>query len=193
MATALKKGLSAIAVSDHFTTEGAFKAMKEAASTDLVVIPAIEVETDMGHIMGLFVKSDIRTRNVDEVLDEIRKQDGLAVLLHPTRLYTSNLKEVAEKVDVIEGLNGRTRRGENLKARNLASRFRKPIIAGSDAHMRLEIGRVMTVLEDASNSPEDIKWHILNGKSVLVGRESPYIVHAFSFGAQMAKYAMRLI
>jgi hypothetical protein len=189
---ALKKGLSAIAVADHNTTKGALKTIEEATSTSLIVIPAIELETDAGHVMGLFVEADIRTQNTDEVIDEIKEQDGVAVLLHPARMHGTNLKEAANKIDVIEALNGRTRRWENLKAKDLALRFNKPVIAGSDAHLSFEIGCVRTVFEDASNTLEDIRKHIINGERMLVGKESSYIVHAFSFGTQVIKYALRL-
>jgi len=189
--TALKNGLSAIAVADHNTVKGALKTMEEAASTSLVVIPAVELETDAGHIMGLFVKADIRTQNICEVVDEIKEQDGVAVLLHPARMRGTNLKEAANKIDVIEALNGRTRRWENLKAKDLALKFNKPVIAGSDAHLGFEIGCVRTVFEDTSNALEDIKKHIINGKRMLVGKESSYIVHALSFGTQVVKYALR--
>jgi hypothetical protein len=190
--TALKKGLSAIAVADHNSTKGALKTMEEANSTSLIVIPAVELETDAGHIMGLFVEADIETQNIDEAIDEIKEQDGLAVLLHPTRMHGNNLKEVANKIDVIEALNGRTRRWENLKAKNLALEFNKPIIAGSDAHLGFEIGRVRTAFENASNTLEDIRKHIINGERILVGKESSYFVHAFSLGIQVIKYALRV-
>jgi hypothetical protein len=190
--TALKKGLSAIAVADHNTTKGALKTMEEATSTSLIVIPATELETDAGHIMGLFVEADIETQNIDEVIDEIKKQDGVTVLSHPTRTHRTNLKEATNKIDVIEALNGRTRRWENLKAKNLALRLNKPVIAGSDAHLSFEIGRVRTVFKNASNTSENIRKHIINGVRTLVGKESPYLVHAFSFGTQTIKYALRL-
>lgn len=190
--TALKKGLSAIAVADHNTTKGALKTMEEATSTSLIVIPAVELETDAGHIMGLFVEADIKTQNIDEVIEEIKEQDGVAVLLHPARTYRTNLKEVTKKIDIIEALNGRTRRWENLKAKDLALEFDKPVIAGSDAHLSFEIGCVRTAFEDAPNTLEDIRKHIINGKRLIIGKESPYLVHAFSFGTQIIKYALRL-
>lgn len=190
--TALKKGLSAIAVADHTTVRGALKTMKEAGSTGLVVIPAVELETNAGHIMGLFVEDEIETQNFDEVIDEIKEQGGVAVLLHPARMQGAYLKEAANKIDVIEAMNGRTRRWENLQARELALEFDKPIVAGSDAHLGFEIGCVRTVFEDASSTLEDMRKHIIDGRRMLVGKESPYLVHAFSFGIQIAKYALRL-
>lgn len=190
--TALKRGLSIVAVADHNTTKGALKTIEEAASTDLVVIPATELETDAGHIMGLFVEADIRTHNIDKVLDEIKEQAGIAVLLHPARMQADNLKKAVSRVDVIEALNGRTRSWENQRAQELAMRFNKPVVAGSDAHLNFEIGCVRTVFDNASNTLEDIKKHTVNAKRTLVGKESPYIVHALSFGTQVIKQAFRL-
>jgi predicted metal-dependent phosphoesterase TrpH len=190
--TALKRQLSAIAVADHNTTKGALKTMDEAATTSLVVIPAIELETDAGHIMGLFIETDIRTQNIEEVLDEIEKQDGISVLLHPARMCGNNLKAAANKVDAIEALNARTRKSENLKAHDLALRLNLPVIAGSDAHTSFEIGRTRTVLETDAGTFENLRKEIIKGKRLLVGKESPYVVHAFSFGMQLAKYALRL-
>jgi len=185
--TALKKGLSVIAVADHDTTEGALKTVEEAASTSLRVIPAVELETDGGHVMGLFVESNIAVKGIDEVLDEIRGQGGIAVLLHPARMCGSKLEEAARKVDVIEALNGRTRRCDNLKAQDLAFKFNKPTVAGSDAHLTFEIGCVRTIFDASSSNLEDLRKLIINGNRTLAGRESSYIVHAFSFGTQIVK------
>jgi hypothetical protein len=190
--TALKKGLSVIAVADHNTTKGALKTIEEAASTSLHVIPAIELETDAGHIMGLFVESSIKAGSIDNVLDEITEQGGIAVLLHPARMCGSKLKEAAYKIDVIEALNGRTRRRENLRAQDLALTFNKPTIAGSDAHLGFEIGCVRTIFDASLSNLEDLRKLIINGKRMLAGKESSYIVHALSFGTQIVKSGLRL-
>jgi predicted metal-dependent phosphoesterase TrpH len=190
--TALKKELSVIAVADHNTTEGALKTIEEAASTSLRVIPAIELETDGGHVMGLFVESNIVAKSIDEVLDEITEQGGISVLLHPARMCGSKLKEAACKVDVIEALNGRTRRCDNLKAQDLAFKFNKPVVAGSDAHLRFEIGCVRTIFDASSSNFEDLRKLIINGHRTLAGRESSYVVHVFSFGTQIVKSSLRL-
>ena len=137
--------------------------------------------------MGLFVESNILAKGIGEVLDEIRGQGGIAVLLHPARMCGSKLEEAARKVDVIEALNGRTRRGDNLKAQDLAFKFNKPVVAGSDAHLRFEIGCVKTVFDASSSNLEDLRKLIINGNRKLAGRESSYVVHAFSFGTQIVK------
>ncbi len=56
---AIEKGLSAIALSDHDTTEGIAEAMEAAKGTNLEVIPAIEFSTEYEgkdiHILGLYI------------------------------------------------------------------------------------------------------------------------------------------
>lgn len=56
---ALEKGLSAIALSDHDTTEGIAEAVAAAKGTGLEVIPAIEFSTEYEgkdiHILGLYI------------------------------------------------------------------------------------------------------------------------------------------
>jgi hypothetical protein len=188
---ALKRRLSAIAVADHATTKGALEVMKEAASTDLVVIPAIELEVNGNHIMGLFVETAISAQGVDEVLDRIKEQNGISALLHPDRLCKENLKDLMNKVDVVESLNGRTRHSRNLRAYKLAHSLGKPVIAGSDAHFGFEIGCVRTIFLDASNTLEEIRKCVFGGRRVLIGRESPYFVHLLSFGMQLVKSIWR--
>lgn len=191
---ALKKGLSAIAVADHNTVKGGLRTAREATSTSLIVVPAIEVETDAGHVMGLFVEANVKAQSIDEVIEEIKGQGGITVLLHPARTPRSGMKELANKIDLIEAMNGRTHKMENLMAKNLALRFNKPTIAGSDAHLSFEIGCVRTILENSSNTLEDVRKHIVKGKKMLVGNESSYyIAHALSFGTELAKKALRLV
>lgn len=56
---AIKKGLSAIALSDHDTVEGIEEALEAAKGTNLEVIPAIEFSTEYEnkdiHILGLYI------------------------------------------------------------------------------------------------------------------------------------------
>ena len=81
---ALKRGLSAIAITDHNTVRGSIVTRRKASSiNDLMIIPGIEVKTNMGEIVGLFVQNEIKTRNFDEVIEDIHSQDGLVVLPHP--------------------------------------------------------------------------------------------------------------
>ena len=67
---AVKKGLAAIALSDHDTTEGIDEALAAAKETDLEVIPAIEFSTEYEgrdiHILGLYI--DHHSEHFEEYL-----------------------------------------------------------------------------------------------------------------------------
>jgi predicted metal-dependent phosphoesterase TrpH len=73
--TAIEKGLSAIAITDHDTTEGVEEALTAAEGTGLEVIPGVELSAEHGsgetHILGYFV--DRRDTALQEMLAVLRR------------------------------------------------------------------------------------------------------------------------
>ena len=187
---AKKKRLSAIAVTDHETIKGAMETIKENSDPhNLLIIPGVEIKTDIGDIIGLFIEEDIITREIYEVIDCIKEFDGLTVLSHPSRGHKGLTEDIIRKIDLVEGLNGRSSHSKNLEALKLAYSYKKPVIAGSDAHFSFEIGKVKTLLYGVamSISIEDLKKIIAYGARRLVGEESSFFVHIFSFAAEIVK------
>jgi predicted metal-dependent phosphoesterase TrpH len=185
---AKRKGLSVVAVTDHTTIRGALETARRASEqNDLLVIQGMEVRTSIGDIIGLFLEGEVASTDVHEAIDEIKKQGGLVILPHPFKRHENISEELVLDIDVIEALNGRSSIAENSKARRLAVSMGKPIIAGSDAHISYEIGRVRTIFSDSPATLDDLKKSIIKGNRKLVGRESPFIVHAFSFGTGIVK------
>lgn len=186
--TAKRKGLSAVAITDHNTIKGVAETVREASlSGGLVVVPGIEVRTNIGDITGLWVEREIQSRSLLRVVDEIKKQDGIVVLPHPFRGHKNLKNEMLSKIDVVETLNGRASREDNLRAKELALSLGKPVIGGSDAHFAFEIGCVRTVLSGAATDLEELRKSIINGEGRVVGQESPFFVHILSFSAQILK------
>src|SRR3972149_8625567 len=73
---ARKRGLTAVAVTDHDRVDGALKIAKEA---DFLIIPGIEVSSRNGHVLGLNVQESIpKGLSVDETVDRIHAAGGLA-------------------------------------------------------------------------------------------------------------------
>jgi len=172
---AKKKGLNGVAITDHNTIKGGWIAKKENKDTDIEIILGEEINTDIGDIIGLWITEEIKSRNWEEVIDEIHSQGGIAVLPHPYRGHKL-IEEVAKRVDVIEVLNARTPKQLNRKAYELAVKLHKGFSAGSDAHMPFEIGRVRIF----ANS--DLRKDLIKGNVKLDGKESPYLlVHGMSF------------
>jgi hypothetical protein len=81
----------------------------------------------------------------------------LTYLPHPYASHTTLDRIVFDKIDVIEGYNGRQEMKENLKAMKLAAKIKLPNIGGSDAHLLLEIGSVINVTKSPIETEEDVR------------------------------------
>ncbi|MFB0526576.1 MAG: PHP domain-containing protein [bacterium] len=143
---AKKKGLQGIAITDHNTIEGALEAQQLNEDPELMVIIGAELKTEVGEIIGIFLKNRIFSKKIGEVVDEIHSQGGLVILSHPYK-YKSAIfldKFILEKIDLIESFNSRCTVNQNRKARLLAESLNKPEVGGSDAHFLPEIGNAKT-------------------------------------------------
>jgi len=190
---ALKRGLSAIAITDHNTIKGSLVTIHKASTVkNLIIVPGIEVKTDMGDVIGLYVQDEIKARGFREVVEEIRRQDGLVVLPHPYNRHEGVIEELTSYVDAVEVLNGRSSRVKNAKALRLANDLDKPAIACSDSHFSFEIGRVRTKFYSDPSSLEELRKLILNGEREFIGKESSFIVHGFSFAIEIIKRVVGL-
>jgi predicted metal-dependent phosphoesterase TrpH len=170
-------GLDAIAVADHNTIKGALATIKEAKNyKDLLVVPAIEISSNKGHIVALGVKEDIKQGlSLEETVDIIRDRGGIAVAAHPFVSYReglcNNVKEL--DIDAIETLNSRYIFGySNWRAKNLAKKRNLPKIGSSDAHFLGAIGSCVTQLY-ANFTYESIIEEILSGRTNVSGNRTP--------------------
>ena len=188
---ALKKGLNCIAVTDHDTVKGGLELVREARGLqDFIAIPGVELKTDIGDVILLFVEEEVKTRSFNEVLDHAKSIDALTILAHPYRKHVM-IEDVAKRVHAIEALNARTDRPANLKAYALASRLGKTMTAGSDAHVAFEIGKAVTIIN--GSTIEDVRKALIKGATQIAGSESSPIVHAFSFASKLVKSVLKKI
>lgn len=175
---AKRKGLQGIAITDHNTIRGALKTMS-LTNDELMVVIGSEIRTNKGDVIGLFIQDEVKSRRFTDVITEIKDQGGIVVLPHPYKNKV-NPQELLGNVDIVEGLNARVPKELNYKAQLLAKKFNIPTIAGSDAHLSIEIGQVRTIFHKTPTDIEDIKKDLLNGKTMIKGRESPYYVRMLS-------------
>lgn len=185
---AKKKGLSGVAVVDHNTIKGGLETSSlVTASDNFVVIIGAEIRTDMGEIIGLFLKREIKSSGFSRVASEIKQQGGIVVLPHPYRTFVSldNLENgVIDSIDLIEGFNARFKSNVlNLKAREFALKAGKPITGGSDAHFAHEIGNGVTIFGKIPLQPDAIRQALLAGKVEVAGNILPLPLYAlYEFG-----------
>ncbi len=189
---AKRKGLGAIAITDHNTTTGAKEASR-LAPAGLIVLPGIEVTSADGHILALNVEQEIpRDLTALETIDQIHAMGGIAVAAHPCRVW-SGLKESTIRkspFDAIEAINGRNTRRNNHRVLNFALELGIPMIAGSDAHSPANIGAAVTVFPDSVQSREDMIRAIV-GNQVLVEGSGRGTKETFSYGGRSIGRWMR--
>jgi predicted metal-dependent phosphoesterase TrpH len=174
--TASRRGLDAVAVTDHDSFESIPECRRLAKQFGVIYVPGCEIRTDeYDDLLVLFVDEPIQTTAFEEVIAEVERQDGLAVLPHPYRKFERVPDWALERVDAIEGFNARSTAEWNEQARRLGERHDFTMLGGSDAHMSWEIGRGRSaVQDDRISTREELRDAIARGAVSPEGSESPY-------------------
>ncbi|HDL02863.1 MAG TPA: PHP domain-containing protein [candidate division Zixibacteria bacterium] len=175
--------LDAVAITDHDTMSAVGLARKYADK--VTIIPGMEITTSAAgtHIIGLFLKEEIISRDIDDVIDEIHGQGGLVMIPHPYRAGTGLMynrdelhridgkqaSRILSGADLIEAFNYRCT-PESLISTDRLLDFHPNLAqtSGSDAHHDYEIGKAYIDLEEVrSGSLEDIKEALLYSPRLL--------------------------
>ena len=185
---AKKRGLTAVAVTDHNQVEGAKKIARE---TGFLIIPGTEVSSRDGHIVGLNVNEVIpRGLSADETVDRIHRAGGVAIACHPYALFKGSIgQHVTAKFDAVETINASSFpfRSASSKAEKLAERFSLPRVAGTDAHYGPVIGCAYTVIDSELNL-ESILGSIIKGRCEPAGCSISLVMRLQNQGRFLKKY-----
>ena len=172
--TAVKRGLNGIAITDHNTIKGGLES-KKYETEDFTVIVGSEISTERGEIIGLFLEEEVKSKDVQDVITEIKDQKGIIIIPHPfdeLRHSAFHLtEEDAKFMDCIEGFNSRcVFQKYNKKAVEFGTKHDLAITAGSDAHFANEIGNagIITETEDVREALIKNEVQIFGGRSSLV-------------------------
>ena len=199
LAAAVKKGLSAVAITDHDGIAGALETRELAAEKGipLQVIVGEEVATGSGDLLLYFLKRKINPAPLDAVLKESQKQGAVCCAAHPYDFARRgiNLDGLApaalSRIGAIEAFNARASLpSHNAAALSFAKIHGKAILAGSDAHHPSEIGAAF--VEFGGIKKLDAHSLLFAPRSID-GSLSPAYVHAFSRYAFLKKKAASLL
>ena len=189
--TAVRKGLDGFSITDHNVFRADWDALRRKFP-GLIIVPGMEIGTDLGDILLYFAEEEIRTRKAEEVVDAIHVQGGIAVLAHPFhRRRYDYPQSFLEKLDGIETRNSHNFENSAL-CDELGRKCGKCITGGSDAHFLSEIGNGYTVVEidrDAASDMEVLKAALLRNTAEPFCRAGPSWNF---FASQMIKYSKRL-
>lgn len=167
-------GLGAIAVTDHGSLEGA-RAAARFAPDSLLVVPGMELKTEKGDLLALFVSRKVRSSIFATAIDEIRSQEGIAIVPHPGKSRRMTVQDIA-LADGLEVFNATLSSSANKRALDFATELKMPGFSFSDAHMVREIGKGTTQVRDCS-SLEELRKRLLANPTVSNTRRPNMFIH----------------
>jgi predicted metal-dependent phosphoesterase TrpH len=193
---ARRRGLDGIAITDHDTVQGALAARKANRHPDFLVIPGIEVKTDRGDVIGLFIEREISSRRFGDVLCEIHRQGGLVYLPHPMRTFgasgTLDVFRDFPDIDLWEMYNGRYEAKDFAASQEVFGTLGiRSSLCGSDAHAPWEIGAFRTVLPVLPRTPELLLRSAERAMLDAVPRGDFALSAGIALGAMIKAYKQR--
>lgn len=194
-----KRDLDGVAVCDHDSLNGYERLKPKAQNNNLIAVPAMEIKTNIGEVIGLFIEREIDTSNNEflNIVEQIKQQKGLVVIPHPydflrsnhlkMELLTKNI--VAKYIDGIEVINSRILFSNCIKkARKFKNNHNLFETGGSDAHHKKEIGNGYTLIQNIEdNSLQAIKQKLIHKQSKSIGEKSSPYFHFVSIFNKILK------
>ena len=140
---AIKKKIDYLFITDHNTIKGAKEAEEYVLKNKIPIkiVVGSEISTDIGDIIGIFLKKDILARKYEEVISEIKSQGGLVVLPHPYKGHDLFKIHFLKNIDFVETFNSRTTIQEDEFARKLKNYLKAHEICGCDAHLIKDLNK----------------------------------------------------
>jgi predicted metal-dependent phosphoesterase TrpH len=170
LATAAKRRLDVVAVTDHDTIAGALEFQRrlvKAGATLRIIVGEERTLADGSHVIGLFLREPLVSLTLPELREEIDSQGGICVIPHPYRAVSGALRE---RIPDLSGLcfeifNPTCSWQENSHAKPLGQRGWVPV-GGSDAHYRGDLGQCVNLVA-LDGTPENSVRQALLGRAPL--------------------------
>jgi len=169
------KGLDGVAITDHGIAPRS--GLVERIYGRIIAIPGLEVETEIGHMIGLGV-TDVCVHGrtyAQSFIDYIHRLGGIVVLAHPNPMRIGDSRYTRlSRIDCVEVLNASLRPYRVAYTRNsrLAEVLGAAKLGSSDSHIPDTIGDSYTIIECDSVNLKDIIEAISMKLCRPVGRAS---------------------
>lgn len=170
----LSKGIDVLAITQH-------NKLTRFNGEKIVFIPSEEIKTRFGDIIALGIKKTISNElSVSDIINEIHKQGGLAVMPHPFDFLFGLARKIKnkgliKKFDCIEIWNHGTHEKLNKKAMEFYKKFNLVPLSSSDWHSPRFTGGGLTVIK-ANKNMNSILKAIKQGKVRLYRKEENFYV-----------------
>ncbi|MCX6709499.1 MAG: PHP domain-containing protein [Candidatus Woesearchaeota archaeon] len=191
--TALRRGLSGFAITDHNTIRGALEAKKLLSGSfgrafrdrGFEFIVGEEILTDKGEVLAYYLNSEIKPGKILDVIDSAREQGALISIAHPYTVFRKSLRadlsEIRGKIDALECFNSRNiMPGRNAFAERAAERNNLGKTAGSDSHFWFEIGRAFTKFPESMTLCDAVRKRKASVSGTTIYSPPGFLLSAFS-------------
>ena len=175
---ARKNGMNVLCITDHDAVKGAFEAQKYAKQyDDIDVVVGEEVSTADGEVLAYWLNELIPPGlPIEETLDIIHDQGGVAVAPHPYSFYVPCLQDRILDLDLegIEVINGgHVDAFTNMRAQTVFKEHpgRWAPFSGSDAHSVYTTGYNWTEFEGSGE--DDFRKAVMEKRTIACGQPAP--------------------
>ena len=161
-----RAGLDALCITDHGTMAAQHELSEGLQENGLYVFVGMEYATSDGDFLIFGPFEDLRPGlDALELLDVVRKRGGAAIVAHPFRKARPAAEYLVKNghCRIIEGLNGRNSKLENLRVQLWRDEYPLVETAGSDAHTPDELGSYCTHFSIPIRSKEDLVFALNSG------------------------------
>ena len=180
-------GLDGVCLTEHGGGWNDLSIDREFAESGLIVIPALEVTTDLGHVIAIGLETHYPGIHKIEILRKVvDEKGGVLISAHPLRNffnappYNLNLlyknwntapttpleaakHELFSQVDYIEVTNGANSDKENSFTLEIAKLLGVSGTGGSDSHSTQGLGKSLTVFENPITSKDSLIRELKSG------------------------------
>lgn len=193
---ARSRGLHGIAVADHDLIMFEGESVRLSGELGLLVIPAVELTTDVGHLLVLNPKRDLVGFALREAAQAASKDGSPIIIPHPMDPFSHGIGEnqtlsILCYSPLIEVLNASTLSRYNKKASTLASSNSLPVVGGSDAHIAEAVGDAYTVVDTPCPDLNSVLAAIANGQTRPAGGRTSINTSLKTVYARLKKYINR--
>ena len=163
---AQERGLDGLVLTEHDKIWDWHELALLSRETEFPVLPAVEVTTDLGHVLVFGLRELPRGYHSAHTLRKICDGVGaLMYLAHPARGGSVRIKpdEMTALFDGVEGVNGSDGALQNQASARAGNACRLPASGGSDTHARHEVALAATTFETAIRTIDDLLVALRSG------------------------------
>jgi predicted metal-dependent phosphoesterase TrpH len=177
--TAMELGLQGICFTEHDRAWEPAEISELSSKYNFPVFRGVEVMVkEGGEILVFGLNVNFKTLvDIQTLRNMVLEAGGFMIAAHPFRGFPCHAitefdkaaelvlkRPVFDKIDAVEGYNGRNMAGNNVFACQLADQLGVQTSGGSDAHFKGELGKCVTIFENTIHNESELLAELKAGR-----------------------------